>query len=90
MTVEISPAWVSAGCAILGVVGGWLVTWIIGPLRAGQKILFEKLDSQTSALQDYKLHVAETYVAEAKLEKMFLSLNSRLDSIERWMRKGDQ
>ncbi len=51
-----------------------------------RRILFDKLDAQHNALQDYKLHVAEHYVGEAKLEKLIAPILTRLDGIERDLR----
>lgn len=56
---------------------------------ATRRILFDKLDAQHNALQDYKLHVAEHYVGEAKLEKLIAPILTRLDGIERDLR-GDR
>lgn len=91
-----SSGWVIAGASVAGV----LVT-IAGAFfhsafsnfnqqltsaRATQKVLFDKLDVMTSALHDFELHVAETYVNEAKLERLFDPINRRLESIEKGLR----
>lgn len=57
-------------------------------LKTTQKLLFEKADKAVSELHEYKLHVAETYVAEGKLEKMLHPIERRLEAIENDLR-GD-
>lgn len=56
-------------------------------VRDTQKTLFDKLDAAHNDLQAYKLHVAEHYVGEAKLEKLIAPVLTRLDSIERDLRR---
>lgn len=51
-------------------------------LKATQSVLFNKLDKQTDEFAGYKLHVAETYIAEAKLEKIIAPVVNRLERIE--------
>lgn len=58
----------------------------IGALKATQKLLFDKADHAVSALHEYKLHVAETYVATAALEKMLHPIERRLEAIENDLR----
>ena len=80
--MEISPGWVSAAAAV---VGGLIVPWVnnqIGAVKSTQKTLFLKLDEVTKEFNEYKLHVAEHYMAEAKLEKMLLPIERRLEAIE--------
>lgn len=55
-------------------------------MRAATKLLFEKYDLLNSDMQHYKLHVAETYVNQAALEKILLPIERRLDSIENELR----
>ena len=89
MTVEISPSWISAGCAMCAVFGGGVVSWVntrITPLKAAQKILFEKLDNVTLDLQGYKLHVAETYVNRAALKEALEPINESLKEIKEDLR----
>lgn len=50
--------------------------------RETQKVLFEKLDATHRELTEYKLRVAETYVATANLKEMLAPIVSRLDRIE--------
>lgn len=51
-----------------------------------QRILFEKLDTHHREFQDYRLVVAEKYVAVGALKEMFAPLVARLDSIEHDLR----
>lgn len=90
------PGWLTAVGTVAGVLGTGSAAVIHGALasrdtqlsslRNGQKLLFEKLDVVTKELHEYKLHVAETYVNEAKLEKMLDPINRRLESIENDLR----
>ena len=80
--MEISPGWVSAGAAVIG---GLIVPWVsnqISAVKVTQKLLFEKYDKLNSDFNDYKLHVAETYIADAKLEKILRPIERRLEAIE--------
>lgn len=56
-------------------------------MKNTQGVLFAKLDAVTQELHLYKLHVAETYVNEAKLEKLLDPINRRLESIENDLRQ---
>ncbi len=47
-----------------------------------QKLLFQKLDEHYKEFQDYRLIVAEKYVAAAALKEILAPLVSRLESIE--------
>ena len=90
MTVEVSPAWITAGCTVVTLVGGGLIAWIrseITAVRATQKVLFEKYDAVCDDLQAYKLRVAETYVNQAALEKLLNPLERRLENIEKELRE---
>ena len=60
----------------------------VAALKATQKILFEKYDLVCDDLQAYKLHVAETYVNQAALEKLLLPIERRLETIEQDLRKN--
>jgi len=94
--MELSPGWVSAGCAIGGLVVTVAGFWIrsafevrdeqITAVKSTQKILFDKLDFQARELQEYKLHVAETYVNQGALEKLLAPIERRLDAIENDLR----
>lgn len=98
--MEISAQWFGAGITAAVAVGGVLVRWThsavrderdarerdIAALKATQKVLFDRYDKLSEDFNDYRLHVAETYVAEAKLEKMFEPLNRRLENIEEGLR----
>ena len=64
--------------------GAWKAT------RETQRVLFEKLDVHHKEFQDYKLHVAETYLVEAKMEKLVAPILSRLDGIERDLRSAER
>lgn len=59
-------------------------------LRSTVKVLFEKVDHLVQQFQDYKLHVAETYVNTSALEKMLQAhvdpIHRRLESIEKDLR----
>lgn len=90
--MDINPGWVSASAAVGGIVATVATTLIRGAfadrdgrieaLKSTQKVLFDKLDNVTTALNDYKLHVAETYVNEGNLEKLLEPISRRLESIE--------
>jgi hypothetical protein len=58
--------------------------------RDTQKILFEKLDAHHKELQDYKLSVAERYVAAGALKEMLAPLVARLEGIEHDLRNGER
>lgn len=73
----------------LGVVGAWIGSWINGQfasVRSSVKLLFEKKDFLDKDLQAYKLHVAETYVNQQALEKLFAPIDRRLLEIENTLR----
>lgn len=55
-------------------------------VRDTQSTLFGKLDALHREHQDYRLHVAETYIGEAKIEKLIMPILQRLDNIERDLR----
>jgi hypothetical protein len=90
------PGWLTAAASVAGVLGTASAALMhnalasrdeqISSLRTGQKIAFDKIDAQSRDLHEYKLHVAETYVNEAKLEKLFDPINRRLESIEKGLR----
>ncbi len=96
--MEISAGWVDAGAAVSAVVvtvaGAWIHSAFssrderLAALKSTQTILFDKLDAVTNALQVYKLHVAETYVNQAALQKMLDPIDRRLENIEKEMRSG--
>lgn len=97
--MEISPAWVGASATVVGVVATVATNLVrsafaerdvqIAATKATQKILFDKLDTQARELHEYKLHVAETYVNQAALEKMLHPIERRLEAIENDLR-GDR
>lgn len=96
--MTIDSGWVTAAATVLGVAltigGAWIHNSLssrdeqISSTRAAQKVLFEKLDVVANALQVYKLHVAETYVNQAALQKMLDPIDRRLENIEKEMRTG--
>ncbi len=59
-------------------------------LAATAKNLYEKHDEDVARLNEYKLHVAETYVNLPALEKIFAPLNRRLESIETELRNRER
>lgn len=88
--MDISPAWVGAGATVGSIIGGLLIRWVesqISSLKATQKLLFEKLDAMDKDLQSYKLHVAETYVNQAALEKALAPMNKALEEIKEELRE---
>ncbi len=83
--MDLSPGWITAGCAVVSLVGGGLIAWIradLSAVKGTQRTLFAKHDEDTKELADYKLHVAETYANRAALKEFFDPVNKRLDSIE--------
>lgn len=90
------PGWLTATATVAGVLGTGGAAFLhsafatrdgqIQSLRATQATLFGKLDAVTLELHNYKLHVAETYVNEAKLEKLLDPISRRLESIENDLR----
>lgn len=88
--MEISPGAIGAGATVCSLVGGVLVRWISGSVdgvRATQKILFEKLDDQAKAVQEYKLHVAETYVNRDVLREQLVPIHETLKEIKEELRE---
>lgn len=59
----------------------------VNKLRESVKTLFGKHDAVVKELNDYKLHVAETYVNQAALEKMLQPMERRLERIEESLSK---
>jgi hypothetical protein len=94
--MNISPGWVSAAATVLGLIGSGLFAWLrsvdaaqearITEVKNTQKTLFDKHDKLAADLQAYKLHVAESYVNQAALEKLLLPIERRLGSIEEDLR----
>lgn len=83
--MEISPSGITAGVAVCGLIGGVILRWVdnaVRSIRTTQTKIFEKLDLRSKEFQDYRVHVAETYIAEDKLEKIIAPVVSRLDRIE--------
>lgn len=58
----------------------------IAAVKTTQKLQFDKYDAVARELQEYKLHVAETYVNQAALQKMLDPIDRRLENIEKEMR----
>lgn len=99
--MEISPGWVSAGATVAIGVGGVLIRWVHGSLKdqrddhalevssikATQKLLFEKNDTHSREFQDYRLHVAETYVNREILKEQLEPINRALSEIKEEMRE---
>lgn len=99
--MEISPNWVSAAAAVLGVgstiAGMWIKSAfssrdeLISSQKSAAKLLFDKFDGVNRDLQEYKLHVAESYVNQAALEKLlapaFAAVERRLETIESDLRR---
>lgn len=95
--MEISAGWVSAvaavGSVITAVAGMWIRSAFtardeqIIATKTTQKILFGKFDTVNEDLQKYKLHVAETYVNQAALEKLLSPIERRLENIEKDLRQ---
>ncbi len=98
--MEINSGWVSAIGTVSGVgitlAGMWLRSAFaardeqIAAAKSTTKVIFEKLDAVTHDLQAYKLHVAETYVNQAALQKMLDPIDRRLENIEKEMRTGNK
>ena len=92
--MELSPGWVSASAAVIGLIGGGLIRWVdssIVSIKGTQKLIFEKHDHLASELQVYKLHVAESYVNREVLREQLAPINKALEKIDddlRDMRKG--
>ena len=94
--MEISAGWVEAISAVIAIsvtlAGTWLrSTFAARDLRfesltSATKNLYEKHDHDVAKLNEYKLHVAETYVNLPALEKIFAPLNRRLENIESELR----
>ncbi len=94
--MEISAGWVTAGAAVGTLFVTVATLWIksafdtrdqrIEAMKLTQLTLFNKLDAVTLDLHAYKLHVAETYVADAKLQKMLDPIDRRLEAIEKDLR----
>ena len=94
--MDISAGWVEASAAVVtlgfGIGGAWLHSAFatrdsrLTGLAATCKNLYEKHDDDVARLNEYKLHVAETYVNLPALEKIFAPLNRRLESIESELR----
>ena len=95
--MDINAGWVEAisGVAAVGAtIGGALLHAAfsqrdarLSGLAATAKNLYEKHDEDVAKLNEYKLHVAETYVNLPALEKIFAPLNRRLENIESELRK---
>lgn len=90
--IELTPSWVSAGIAAFSVVGTGIAAWLrsvdaaqearIKDVKATQKILFDKHDSVSNALQNYKLEVATTYVNREILKEALAPINKSLENIQ--------
>ena len=88
MSMEISPSWVSAGVAVLGLIVGWLRSVDaaqenrIKEMKETHRTLFSKFDQVNGELREYKTHVAETYVNRVALNEALAPLRISLDKIE--------
>jgi hypothetical protein len=88
--MDISPAWVSAGGTVFFGIGAVLIKWVSSgfhAIKTTQKLLFEKHDEVSKQLQDYKLHVAETYVNREILKEQLAPINKTLENIQDEMRE---
>jgi phosphopantothenate synthetase len=88
--MELNAGWVGAGAGVVSLVGGALVRWVdnaITSVKATQKLLFDKHDKVERELQDYKLHVAETYVNREVLREQLLPINEGLKEIRDELRQ---
>lgn len=94
--MEISPAGVGAACGVVSLVGGGLVRWAHGAIKderearereiasvkVTSKLIFDKLDVQTRDHQEYKLHVAETYLTRTALKEQLEPIHKTLEEIK--------
>lgn len=95
--MDISPGWVSAGATVVSLIGGGLVAWLrsvdiaqearIAEVKGTQRILFDKYDAANTALQTYKLHVAETFINRDVLREQLLPINRALEKIDTDLRE---
>lgn len=88
--MEISAGWASASATVAGLVGGTIVRWVdnsITAVKSTQKLLFDKHDKVERELQDYKLHVAETYVNREVLREQLAPINAGLKEIRDELRE---
>jgi phosphopantothenate synthetase len=88
--MEISAGWAGAGTAVASLIGGSIVRWVdnaIVSVKATQKLLFDKHDTVERDLQDYKLHVAETYVNREVLREQLAPINANLKEIRDELRE---
>jgi hypothetical protein len=87
--MELSAAWVGAGAGVISLIGGALIRWIDNSLtavKATQKLLFDKSDNHGRDLQDYKLHVAETYLTRVALREQLEPIHKTLEEIKEDLR----
>lgn len=94
--MELTPAGIGAACGVVSLVGGGLVRWAHGAikderearerevadLKKTQKLLFDKHDGLVKEHQDYKLHVAETYLTRAALKEQLEPIHKTLEEIK--------
>ena len=90
--MDINAGWVSAGAAVAGLIttiAGFAIRSAfasrdeqIAAAKGTMKLLFDRFDGVNKGLQDYKLHVAETYINQSALEKLFIPIERRLEIIE--------
>ncbi len=88
--MDISAGWVSASVTAVSLVGGGIVRWVdssIASVRSNQRTMFEKHDKVERDLQDYKLHVAETYVNREVLREQLAPINAGLKEIRDELRE---
>lgn len=92
MAADSVTTWVGLGLTAVSVVGGGITAWLrnidarqekdLEKVRSTQSLLFTKHDSVTRELQEYKLHVAETYINRSMLIELLKPLEKRLDLID--------
>ena len=90
--MELTPSWVTAGVSVAVALGGGVAAWLRGidnaqesriyAVKETQKLLFSKLDIVSHTLQEYKLHVAETYVNREILKEQLLPIHKTLENIQ--------
>ncbi len=90
--MEITPAGVSAGAAVVTVistVAGLVVRDAfasrdaqIESVKKTQKLLFEKLDKQEATISEHRLHTAETYVNRDMLREALAPITKALEEIK--------
>lgn len=95
--MEISPGWVSSGIAVVGFIGTSIAAWLrsvdtaqesrIIEVKSTQKVLFNKLDERNREFQEYRVHVAETYINREVLREQLSPINKALEKIDSDLRE---